>query len=165
MLKIFIASFVLFTMSDIAQAKIVGEAKFHAEGEGLALDVDGAGAKVEGDLEPGKAVKGTKFSVNLADFKTGIELRDEHLCKALECSKYPIAQFIIGDFQLKDGPLNGELLLHGVKKPVKGWIAKREGSKIKVSGKLLLSDFGIKAPSYKAAQISDSVEVSVEINI
>ena len=158
MLKIFIASFLLFTISDIAIGKIVGEAKFHAEGEGLALDVDGAGAKVE-------EISKDKYAVNLADFKTGIELRDEHLCKALECSKYPIAHFTLEQFSGKDGPIIGSLSLHGVKKPVKGWIAKREGSKIKVSGKLLLSDFGIKAPSYKAAQISDSVEVSVEINI
>lgn len=166
MLKIFMTAFVFFTIVDLAQAKVIGEAKFHTIGEGLAIDIDGVGGKVESvDAEKGGKVEGSRFSVKLAEFKTGMDLRDKHMCDALECKKFPLAQFTLTKFQKGDGPIEGALTLHGVTRRIQGWTAKVDGSKISVSGKILLSDFGIKAPNYKLAQVSDVVEVAVEVNI
>lgn len=145
-------------------AKPLGKATFHAVGEGLALDINGEGAAVDADLKRDGGKLSGSFSVKLSDFKTGIALRDEHLCKALECGKYPKAVFTLAAFEVRDGetPFSGTLDLHGQTKPFSG-TAKVKGSTVSATAKIKLSDFGITPPDYKAAKVSNEVEISVDL--
>jgi polyisoprenoid-binding protein YceI len=144
-------------LSSPAYGKPVGTAAFHAIGEGLALDINGEGAKV--DLSSGA------YSVKLSEFKTGIALRDTHLCKALECDKYPKAVFTIDPaFVMKDGDntFKGTMELHGVKKPFSGQ-ATIKGNKVFAIARLKLTDFGITPPDYKAAKVNNEVDITIDL--
>lgn len=143
-------------------AKPVGKASFHAVGEGLALDINGEGGQVDGDLKKvGDKISGT-FKVKLNDFKTGIAMRDQHLQDLLESSKYPWAKFVLSEAAMRDGNISGTLELHG-KSVAYSWPAEFKGNRVSVKGKLKLTDFGITPPEYKLAKVSNDVEITVDL--
>ena len=145
-------------------AKPIGKANFNATGVGLALDINGEGGIVDAEVtRNGSRVSG-EFKVKLSDFKTGLSLRDEHLQKLLEVTKFPYAKFTLSEGEAVSGGVNGTLELHGKTMPV-AWTAKFEGSKVSVKGKINLTDFGITPPEYKLAKVANEVEISVDIAI
>lgn len=161
--------FLLFVIALIAQpviAKPIGKASFSAQGEGLALDIEGTGGMVDADLKKAAGKVSGTFKVKVADFKTGIALRDEHFRKFLETDKFPFATFSLSEVEQKDGktPFSGSLELHGKSAPFTGQ-AEFKGSQVSISGKLKLTDFGLTPPEYKLAKVSDVVEVKVEITL
>lgn len=162
--------FVLFMLFGIVSTPVigkpVGKAGFHAFGEGLAIDIDAENAPIDVNVknESGKFT-GT-FTVNLKDFKTGMPLRDEHMCKALECDKFPKATLTVSAVSIgnSDSSFTGILELHGQKKPFAG-TATLKGSSLSAKGKLKLTEFGITPPTYQIAKVRDEVEVTVEISL
>lgn len=143
-------------------AKTVGTASFHAVGEGLALDINGEGGKVDAELtKTGTKIAGV-FKVKLSDFKTGIALRDEHLQKTLESDKYPWAKFTLSEVEAKDGKIAGTLELHGKSVAYSG-DAVFKGNQVSVKGKIKLTDFGITPPEYKLAKVANEVEITVDL--
>ena len=164
-MRIYIAAF-LFLHAGVALCADVGTASFLAK-TNAGFEVKGEKAKVSSsDLKKSTNVNGT-FEVLLKDFKTGMDLRDEHLCKALECDKYPKAVYkLSAPIEIKDGEasVSGDLTLHGVTKPFSGK-AKVTGTEFKFAGDLKLADFGIKAPDYKLVKIEDLIKIEVSIKI
>jgi polyisoprenoid-binding protein YceI len=161
-------SMALLISTEIAFSKPLGVASFYAEGKGLAIDINGEGATIDGEVKKeGTKITGGELKVKLKDFKTGIEERDKHMCSALECDKFPEASFKLQAAELKAGsPILGEMTLHGVTKKLAGWkVESLAGGKVKAKGNINLKEFGIEPPSYKVAKVSDNVEVTVELTI
>lgn len=150
----------------LASAKDMGTAEFKAKAMGGTVVINGEGGKVEGDLKlSGGMIGGGRFSVKLADLKTGMSLRDEHMLKALEADKFSTVHFTLDEQALNSGPLLGELTLHGVTRKVEGWVMDTSDNTVTVKGKIKLSDFGIKAPSYLKVTVADDVEIVVRLSI
>jgi len=163
-MRLFILLFLFGLVSTPIVAKTMGKATFKAEGKGLAIDITGEGAFIDANIKRDAGKVSGIFTVKLADFKTGIALRDEHMCKALLCEKYPVAIFTLTGIEVRDGetPFTGTLNLAGKTSPFSG-TAKFKGSQVSAKGVLKLTDFGITPPDYKAASVSNEVEVTVEI--
>lgn len=162
-MTVFLFLVVLF-MSFPLLGKPLGTASFHAIGEGLAVDINGEGGAVEGDVKrAGGKVSGV-FKVRLSDFKTGISLRDEHYRKLLETDKYPVATFTLLETDMKSGTIAGTLDFHGKMKPII-WPAEFTGNRARVDGKLKLTDFNIVPPEYKLAKVANEVEITIDITI
>ena len=163
-MRFFILLFLFGLVSTPILAKTIGKASFKAEGKGLAIDITGEGAFIDGNVKRDGGKLSGVFTVKLADLKTGIALRDEHMCKALLCDKHPTATFTLPGIEVRDGetPFTGTLNLAGKTSPFSG-TAKFKGSQVSAKGTLKLTDFGITPPEYQVARVSNEVEVTVEI--
>lgn len=147
-----------------AFSRNVGTAGFVAS-TNAGFDVKGEGATVMGsEIVKAEGKVSGNFTVNLKDLKTGMDLRDSHMCDTLECGKYPKAVFKLSAVQAKGKqPVAGILELHGEQKPFYGTATFKSPTSALISGKLKLSDFKIKAPNYKLVRVEDLVEVQIEI--
>ena len=163
-------------------AKIVSDgskADFLAIGNPSALRIKGEGGVPQGELTGDEnQITGT-IEVPLAPITTGIGMRDRHMKeKYLEVEKFPKAILTIkkmklpanslkGDFTLDQVSYDGEIEIHGVKKPMQG-VAKleRKGNTITTESgfKAKVSDFGISIPSFAKITMADEVDVKVRFN-
>lgn len=166
-MRAFFLLLVFAFMADPAKgfSKTVGSAAFVAS-TNAGFDVKGEEAKVilsEFKKDKEGKISGN-FTVNLKELKTGMDLRDTHMCDTLECGKFPKAIFKLNPL-LPEGkqPISGILELHGEQKPFYGQATFKSSTSALVTGKLRLSDFGIKAPNYKLVRVEDVVEVQIEI--
>jgi|CXWL01.1.fsa_nt_gi polyisoprenoid-binding protein YceI len=128
-------------------------------------------------------------TVDLAQVKTGVDKRDEHMRSAdfLDTAKFPTASFQLTSLEIKGDPRaaggatatgKGKLTIKGVTReisvPVK--VAFRPlddklkalgytGDVLRVTGKfsIQLSDFGIKVPAKLGQKISNTVEISIAL--
>lgn len=89
--------------------------------------------------------------------------------ETMDASGFPKALFEVKEVIVKEGGtylIKGVLSLHGVTKPLnfEGTIAS-EGSKvrIKASGMIKMSDFGIKPPKMVFLTVRDQVDLSVDV--
>jgi polyisoprenoid-binding protein YceI len=132
-------------------APVVADVSFTAEVTTPVKDwtFDGKGAVAKGDDQGDVTMK-------LADMKTGMEGRDEHMLKVLDAAKYPEAKLHVSTHTAAS--FSGELTVHGVTKPVSG----------KVDGKtatfdVKLSDYGVTQESMHkpGLQVKDVVHVKV----
>jgi polyisoprenoid-binding protein YceI len=141
-----------------------GTVDFLAVGRPSFLKVKGEGAVPSGQVTVVGDKAAGEFKIDLAQFKTGMEKRDEHMKNTLEVEKYPNAIVRFKDVVLKDGAAKGtipaELELHGQKKPVALEAEFKDG---KATGKfqIKLSEFGIKPPSFAGITIKDEVDVNI----
>ncbi len=166
-------TFGLFTA--LAAAKVSGasgnDVKFKATGP--------AGLNIEGKTstlnvkEDGDSVV---FSVPLKDVKTGIALRDQHMCeKYLECAKNPNAELKIkrADIKLEEGKetsgeIPGKFTLHGQTKDVKvKYKATKKGGDVAVdaSTNVKYTDHGVASAEYLGASVKPDVIVLVKTTI
>lgn len=126
--------------------------------------------------------------VSIANIKTGIELRDEHLRSKdwLDAEKYPYAEFHLKGIknpsskQLVDGQkvkatLSGTFSVHGVSRDIEvpaelTYFKESAQTKVKTEGNLLvantefvikLSDYGIKIPSMVIGKVNEEVKITV----
>jgi polyisoprenoid-binding protein YceI len=129
-------------MAAVAHAELnkVGnaEVKFQAKGPGglsISGSADGFTAKESGGV--------LTMSVNLANIKTGIGLRDKHTKKALKADKHPHATMTVKRADLKlpadnktsEDSAPAKLTVSGTTKPVTiRYKAKRTGSDYHVQG-------------------------------
>lgn len=148
-----------------------GSAAFTAKGPG--------GLKIEGkttDVTAGESDGKLSVAVDLTKLDTGIELRNEHMRKALETDKCPKATLVVardqlsnpGDGEEKSGEANGQLTLHCQTKPVKvSYKAKNAGGVRSASGttNINMKDFGIEPPTYAGVGVKPDVAVSVNFAV
>ncbi len=116
----------------------------------------------------GQAEKsGVEFSaknirVNLKSLTSGIELRDKHIQKHLETSKFPEAELLVASG--KNGKGVGKIKIRGVEKDIEG-VFKAEGSKLMAKFHLKLSDFGISDISYMGVGVEDEITILVSVPV
>lgn len=151
-------------------------ATFEATGKPALLKIQGKGAKVEGSVDvDGKAATG-EFKIDLAQFTTGIETRDEHMKeKYLEVQKFPQAILKIESVDLPDGwtpgtaandvNFKGQLTVKDVTKPVSGKVTVGAGDMTsKADFEMRITDYpSVGVPSFKGITVADAVKVHVEI--
>ncbi len=148
-------------------------ATFVATGKPGFLKIRGEGGQVQGTamIEDGK-LQGT-FDVTVAAFKTGIDLRDEHMHgKYLESAKFPTARLVISPVAVeesgkaKEYDFTGKLTLKGIEKPVAGKLELQlDGSaaKGKATFVVKLSDYPVGVPSHLGVSVAESVEVQTVV--
>jgi polyisoprenoid-binding protein YceI len=156
--------------------------EFLATGTPSAVKIRGKTTE-EQPLKGKFAVQGGKLNgtvtLGLTSLDTGIELRNKHMKeKYLEVEKFPTAEFTMTQLELPSAftgkeakadslPFTGELLLHGVKKPVKGTAtAEKNADKMnmKFQFTVKMTDFGIQVPNFLGIKVAEEVQVSVQAN-
>jgi hypothetical protein len=151
-----------------AQKKGDSSATFNAKGP--------AGFKLEGktsDLKLQDDGQMLRIIVPLANMKTGIDLRDQHMReKYLEVQKYPDAVLAVpwseiklpADGQSSSAKGKGKMTLHGQTKDVTfSYTVQRKGSDYQVTGNtpLNIKEFGIDIPSYLGVTVKPDIETIV----
>lgn len=117
--------------------------------------------------EAATTLRGT-MEVSMADLISDNKKRDTNMQETLESDTFPKAVFEIKEVTVKGANhlLKGMMNLHGVTKPMsfEGTIGQ-EGSKvrIKASGMMKMSDFGIKPPKMVFLTVRDQVDLSVDV--
>ena len=145
---------------------------FLAVGKPGFLRIKGEGASLNGSAELADgAVKGS-FKVVLADFKTGIDMRDQHMKeKYLEVGKFPEATLLIDPIKVslsgnESADFTGQFTMKGKSKAVKG-TAKLTSQGDKVDGEakfsISLADYDVGIPSHLGVKVAEEVEITVKI--
>ena len=150
----------------------------------------GTSAAVKGHFtfDPGnvKASGGGLFVVDVAKFRTGIDLRDEHFRdNFLQTKKYPNATFTLGKItkalkkSIKSGAsveleIEGTMNMHGVKQKEKatatvtyfdkeaaGGVLPGNVIVVKASFQIALADYGIKRPQMLVLKVGEVVDIDL----
>jgi hypothetical protein len=117
--------------------------------------------KPKGNLiKQGSTFTADKLSVSIESFKTGIDLRDEHLWKHLNSSKHKKA--ILTDLKAQNGKGSGTLEVNGVKKPINIVYAEK-GNEVTAKFKVKASSFGLPKAQYLGVGVND--DITVETNL
>src|SRR5690606_18151564 len=112
-MKILIAlSIALMSVTSFAQSKVTLDVKLTPAGS-----FQGISTKAKGDLfKIGDSFTSDKITVSIESFRTGIDLRDEHMWKHMNSTKHPRA--ILTNLKAKGGKATAMLEVNGVKKPI-----------------------------------------------
>lgn len=109
------------------------------------------------------------IEISMSDLYSDNKKRDEHMHETVESSLFPKAVFEVKDVVAKSGDnytLKGTMSLHGVSKPMsfEGSIVE-EGNKvrIKATGGMKMSDFGIIPPSMMFMKVRDQIDLNVDV--
>ncbi len=169
----------LATMTTVAPAQKfitkTGHIKFFSESPMENIEAHNRQVNAALDVANGDFV----FRVLMKSFEFEKALMQEHFNENyVESDKYPNASFAgivinIGELSIsKEGTyevgVQGNLTLHGVTKQVsaKGTFEVKEG---KILGRarfnILLSDYNIKIPSVVTNNISNTIEITVDVNL
>lgn len=162
--SILIALAFLSTTAFGALYSVTGDVRFEGQGNPDFMRINGTGGHVTGAANDDSGKVQGEFKVKLADFSTGIELRDRHMReKYLETAKYPEASLTLKPWtKTADWSMfEADLTLKGVTKPVKG-LAKYKDGKLKADFKVDMSDFPIGIPSWLGVTMVNSVMVIVD---
>lgn len=187
-LSVFVAlsAFVLSaagTSSALAQAKTyqIQEGKVQFVSDAPLEKFTGSNTKVTGSITV-DAAKPTdakaEIKIDAAAFKTGIELRDEHLASDtwLHAKKHPHAIFVVtkitGIDALKPGAtaeatVTGRFTLHGVTKELTAKAKVRlagDTLHVQTSFPVKLEDHGISIPSIVALKVAPIVTANVDFS-
>ena len=174
------ATFAAPTVIHLEKAK--SEVGFLAVGTPSAIKIrgraDDVGQIVTGTFKWEKnSITGSAI-MRLDTFSTGIEMRDKHMKeKYLETQKFPQSELTLTKLELPDSatgekfelekiPFEGQLTLHGIKKPVMGLVdIKKKGEKAELDFdfKFPLSNFGIEVPTFMGIKVTDDVQVTVAV--
>lgn len=147
-----------------------GMIKAHTEVFGDS-SIDPVTKKIISDLSMDKELTTLKGTVeaSMLDLISDNKKRDEHMRETMECDRFHMAIFDIKEVVSKGGDnviLKGSMNLHGVTKPMsfEGAITQ-DGSKvrIKASGMMKMSDFGIKPPKMVFLTVRDQVDLNVDV--
>ncbi len=150
-----------------------GSVEFLAVGKPGFLKIHGKNATIIGSADLKEGHLFGKFVVDLNQFQTGIDLRDEHMKKKyLETEKFPNATLEIKKMGLNskdsvDVDFSGDLTLHGVTRSIAGKasVSYQTGGKqahVKASMKFHISDYNIAIPEYLGVKVADEVTVSTD---
>jgi polyisoprenoid-binding protein YceI len=143
--------------------KATGPAGLNIEGKTSTLNVKDDGTEAT-------------FSVPLNTVKTGIALRDTHMCeKYLECGKHPNADLKIkrSDVKLEEGKETtgeapGKLTLHGETKDVKvKYKAKKTGGDVAIDANTTFNytDFKVNKAEYLGAEVKAPIILNVRTTL
>lgn len=111
------------------------------------------------------------IEISMNDLYSDNKKRDEHMQETVESSLFPKAVFEVKDVVAKSGDnytIKGSMSLHGVSKPMsfEGSIVE-EGNKvrIKATGGIKMSDFGIVPPSMMFMKVRDHIDLTVDVSL
>lgn len=148
---------------------------FQAVGRPSLLKIKGEGATVRGSLTISDGIAQGRFEVSLDQFKTGIDLRDEHMKDTyLKTKEHPTTVLDIQSLalppnwkpgmNLEERSFEGELTLKGTTKKVVGKV-RASGEDLKTTAEITISlnDFNIGVPKYMGITVADQVTIQVEI--
>ncbi|MBY0518138.1 MAG: YceI family protein [Bacteriovoracaceae bacterium] len=153
--------------------------EFDAVGKPAMINIKGTGSKATGVLSFKDGSADGEFVVNLKDFTTDMDMRDEHMKeKYLEVHKSDFGKAILKISQKVEAlfpqsgvwnpqNLKGSLTLHGVTKeiPLNSKINIKDGSaKGAVNFKIKLKDFNIEIPEFAGITVADEVTANVLID-
>ncbi len=153
--------------------------EYTAKGNPGLLVINGKGAKAKGFLKNENKTLNGSFVLNLKEFNSDIEMRDEHLRENyLEIHKagFDQAKLVMNDVAMEDFPENGKwiqnsvkgmLTFHGVTKEIilQTDLAGVESViKGKISFKIKLKDFNIEIPSFAGITVAEEVTIAANIN-
>ncbi|MFA6239125.1 MAG: YceI family protein [Bacteriovorax sp.] len=157
--------------------------EFLCIGNPSALKIKGEKAKVQGQISSVENSLSAKLKVDLNDFVTGIEMRDEHMKEKYFESDKPENRYanleinnlnIPPDFLIKGGEFvgdfKGKLLFHNVQKDISGKItfsSYKKGSEVLTvsSFTIKLTDFNISVPSFAGITVAENITVEVRLPI
>lgn len=105
-------------------------------------------------------VTADKISIPVQSLHTGIDLRDEHLWKHLNSTKYPKA--IVSDIKGKNGKASGMLEIAGAKKPI-DITYEEKGSNLIAKFSVKTSNFGLPTAEYMGVGVDDNVSGEVSL--
>lgn len=158
-----IFAFVLSTSSFAATLTVTeGSVTWHALDSLGVTKIDGEGGKPTGTItKDGGKVSGT-FECAMADFKTGIALRDAHMKeKYLVVDKYPKATLKLDPVaDSGDVDWTGTLTLKDVTKPVKGK-AHITANSVEATFSINTDDFNVGSPKFMGVQMGTTVDITV----
>jgi polyisoprenoid-binding protein YceI len=121
----------------------------------------GVSSKAKGELvKVGDTFTADKITVSIESFRTGIDLRDEHMWKHLNSSKHPRA--VLTNLKAKNGKATADLEVNGVKKPV-AITYQVKGTAVEANFTVNASQFGLKKAEYLGVGVNDQVGVAASI--
>ncbi len=166
MFKAIIICVFAFLAQQAFSGTITGTANWQAVGNPGFLRINGEGASVAGDLTKDAAGKYQGvFKVKLADYTTGMALRDQHMKdKYLDVAKFPFATLKLDAVAVSEAefPWVGTLEIKGETRPVKGTATFKAG-KLNATFAVELKDYpAIGVPSHLGVTVADKVNVVVE---
>jgi polyisoprenoid-binding protein YceI len=154
-------------LAQAAQFKVSkGNVNFTAKGFPAFITIAGKTTNITGILTKKDEKLSGNFSVDLTTLETGMDLRDDHMKnKYLKVGEFPKATLILPSFTPEaSGTVQGELLLKGVKKPIKiDYTLEKSGGSmaIKTNFELLLNDFKVGIPSFQGITVAKTIKLAV----
>lgn len=168
MKRFLLAFLVLFAPVASAVTLKNGKVEWTAVGNPGVVKITGQEGVLTGTIVVAGGLASGTFEVELAGFKTGIDLRDEHLkTKYLEVAKYPKAKLVMDPVATStaDFDWKGQLTLKGNTKPVKGK-ARVDGGKLWATFDVVLSDYPeIGLPTWLGITVAKEVTVVVNSDL
>lgn len=146
---------------------------FLAVGKPGFLRIKGDGGKLQGSATVDQDLLSGEFTVLLNDFKTGMDLRDEHMKeKYLEVGKYPTAKLTLKNVKIPAKPgeefdFSGILELKSKSQPVSGK-AKLEsaldGNEVKgeATFKVNLPQYDVGVPKHLGITVAEDVDITAK---
>ena len=121
-------------------------------------------AKLRGEIknEGGKYLA-SQLWLKVDDFKTGIDLRDEHFKKHFNMVKNP--KITMSNIIAENGTGKGILNVNGVDKAISFTYKKESEKKIIATIKLKNSDFKLPEANYMGIGVNDDVEVIATLDL
>ncbi|WP_243028733.1 YceI family protein [Thermus albus] len=117
------------------------------------------------DWDPGKNLLRGQVCLDLQAFDSKEPLRDKHTREMFAVDRYPQACLKVTGWDPGRGVVLGVMSLHGVDRKVEVSVRHSlEGSTLRFRAEMevLLSDYGLKAPSFMGMRVQDRVLVRVE---
>lgn len=171
-------------MAQIEKIEIIqnnSSVEFMAIGNPSALKIKGEKAKVQGQVSSIANSLDAKLKVDLNEFVTGIDMRDEHMKeKYFETDKVEnrYATIEINNLLLPEsywikseefkGDFKGKLLLHNIQKEISGKILfspYKKGTDIQTFStfSIKLTDFNIAVPSFSGISVAETINIEVRL--
>lgn len=157
----------LLLLSSGAQAKIylvAAKVKFKTTATPGFLKIESEKGTAEGSLIVEDNKVAGEFKSRLANFDTGIALRNTHMRERyLDTDKYPYATFTFPS-QKDDGEVEGTLTIKSETKPFKLKYTTK-GEEVTATGTLNVKDYpSIGVPSYLGVTAADTVDLVIIFN-
>jgi hypothetical protein len=146
-----------FLSMNIFAQSVSADVELFPAGDFTAKSSELSGYMVQKD---GALLLGRPLKVKTSSFKTGIDLRDEHMVKYMGGSKHPYITVSKG--MGKGGKGIALVNFNGKDKKVK-FEYKISGSSVNVDFKIKISDFGIDDVSYQGIGVEDEVAIKAKV--
>ncbi|MFN3368980.1 MAG: YceI family protein [Thermus sp.] len=128
----------------------------------------GVNPSLEGvvSFEPVKGLLQGRVCVDLSAWDSKEPLRDRHTREMFQVDRYPQACLLIQGWDANQNLVHGVFSLHGVERrvtvPVRHTLEGGRILRFEGEWELLLSDYGLKAPSFMGMRVQDRVVVRVK---
>lgn len=129
---------------------------------GSTVNIDGAEAKLKGEADVTDGKLSGKFYVTVAEFKTGMDLRDKHFQETIKAKE---VSMILDPVEMKGTQrFKGVMTIGEKSAPVEGEMIFA-GAKVEAKMKVKMTSFGLVPVDYKAAKVEDEVDVKASFSL